>query len=192
MNSTLKFLKEFIIKPGVTGSIVPSSRVLAEAMVAAANLQHASCVVEFGPGTGAITDTILANLAPGAVFLAIEINPEFARLLRVKYPDINLVQGSATDTRRYLEDLGRNDCDVIISGLPFSTFDLTLQDAIMDTIFDVLSPGGRFLTYSYLQATLLAKGRRFRRKLYSRFSSVSTTPVVWKNVPPAFAYRVVR
>ncbi len=192
MHSTFKFLKEFAIKPGVVGSVVPSSRALAEAMVAAADLPGASCVVEFGPGTGAITETIRANLAPGSAFLAVEINPEFVQLLRTKYPDMHLVQGSATDTRRFLEDMGRSHCEVIVSGLPFSTFDEPLQDAIVDTIHDVLAPGGRFLTYSYLQATLMAGGKRFREKLFSRFSSVTTTPVVWKNVPPAFAYRVVR
>lgn len=53
---------------------------------------------------------------------------------------------------------------------------------------DALRPGGRFVTYTYLQSPLLAGGKRFRKKLHERFSEVGETRMVWLNLPPAFVY----
>ena len=53
---------------------------------------------------------------------------------------------------------------------------------------DVLKPGGQFVTFAYLQGLLLPAAKRFRGLLEQTFRQVTTSRVVWKNVPPALAY----
>lgn len=57
-----------------------------------------------------------------------------------------------------------------------------------DTIIDVLKPGGKFLSFAYLQGLLLPAGMRFKRKLYARFNNVTKTRTIWLNIPPGFVY----
>ena len=42
---------------------------------------------------------------------------------------------------------------------------------------------------AYLQGLMFPNGQRFRRLLGEVFRGVEISPVVWKNIPPAFVYR---
>jgi len=55
-----------------------------------------------------------------------------------------------------------------------------------------IPPGGRFSTFTYLHASWLRAAHRFRDLLGQTFSTVTTTRVVWRNFPPAFAYRCTK
>ena len=83
-------------------------------------------------------------------------------------------------------------CDCIVSGLPFTAFSGQLQDDLLAALDDVLAPGGRFVTFAYVGGLLFPGGRRFRRRLRAEFGDVTTTPIVWGNVPPAFVYRATK
>ena len=54
---------------------------------------------------------------------------------------------------------------------------------------ELLSEGGYFATFAYLQGLMLPAGIRFRKLLNELFSEVTTSRVVWKNLPPALVYR---
>lgn len=186
--STLGFLKQFILTPNVTGAVAPSSQALAEVMVDAAGVGEADVVVEFGPGTGVFTEVIIRKLPEDSHFFAIEINPMFVELVRKRCPGVLVYEDSATNTAEYLNKAGFNACDCIVSGLPWASFDDELQDALLDTVLEVLKPDGRFVTFAYVQSPFLRKGRKFRDKLEKRFGNLHTTRTVWRNIPPAFAY----
>lgn len=187
-----RFFGEFLRKPGATGAIVPSSPGLARMITDAAGLEQASLVAEFGPGTGAFTEAILGRLPQGADFFAIETNEAFVAATRRRCPHARVYHDSAVSVRRYVEACGHSSCDCIVSGLPFAAFPPALQDDLLRAIDDVLAPGGRFVTFAYLQGLLLPPGRRFRRRLSQQFRQVSVTRTVWLNVPPAFVYRAVK
>jgi phosphatidylethanolamine/phosphatidyl-N-methylethanolamine N-methyltransferase len=51
-----------------------------------------------------------------------------------------------------------------------------------------LKPGGRFITFGYLQSLVLPAGRNLAVLLPTYFTSVSKSSVVWQNIPPAFVY----
>ncbi|HOX04018.1 MAG TPA: methyltransferase domain-containing protein [Candidatus Paceibacterota bacterium] len=186
--STLKFFRNFIRHPQATGAIAASSSRLAALITDSARLEDARVVLEFGPGTGVFTERIVSRLAPGARFLAIEINPEFAAATRRRCPGVQVVEGSAVDARIHLQALGETRCDRVVSGLPWAAFPEALQDQLLATLLAILRPGGLFLTFAYPQGVWLPAGRRFRRKLMSRFAEVRTTRIVWLNLPPAFVY----
>jgi len=181
----LILLKRFLKHPREVGALAASSKALSRAVAEAANLQDAETVVEFGPGTGVITEMVLERLPQDATFMAIETAPEFVEILRNRFPDLNVINDSAVNTRKHLEEVGKDFCDSVVSGLPWAVFDDALQDALMDTLLNVLRPGGRFSAFMYTSALLLRGGRRFRRILGERFSTASVAEVVWANLPPA-------
>jgi hypothetical protein len=59
---------------------------------------------------------------------------------------------------------------------------MQLQDKLLATVLDVLKPGGKFLTFAYLQGLLLPSGSMFRKKLHAKFKKVKTTGTVWLNI----------
>ena len=187
-----RFLGEFLKAPGSIGAVAPSSAQLADAITEAAGVRQARVVVELGPGTGALSAAILRKLQPNATYFAIEANPSFVDEMKQRYPNVCVHHDSAVAIRRYVEAAGHTHCDCIVSGLPFATFPDQLQDDLLTAIADVLSPGGRFATFAYLQSRLVKQGRRFQRRLRAKFPGVSTTPTVWGNMPPAFVYRAVK
>ena len=189
MREHLKFVASFVRHPLSVGAVAPSSRFLARRMVEDMGLEEAQTVVELGPGTGSFTQAIETRLRPDAFFLALELNPEFATLLASRTSRATVIQDSAEHIARHLEAHGRPQADAIFCGLPWASFPVSLQERIMSAVIDALRPGGRFATFAYIHACWFPTARKFNRWLRSRFPSVSTTRVVWRNLPPAFVYR---
>ena len=184
----IQFLKQFVLHTAKTGAVAPSSEGLADLITETAGLHSASAVIEFGAGTGIFTEKILQKISDETRFFALEINPDFVKATRKRCPDAVVYQDSAANAKKYLDGLGINECDCIICGLPWAAFSEELQNELLDTIIDVLKPGGRFLTFAYLQGLLLPAGMRFKKKLSTRFNSVTKTRTIWLNFPPAFVY----
>ena len=183
---------EFVRTPTKVGAVAPSSWRLAELITDAAELNRASVVVEFGPGTGAFTEVILRKIKPGTVFLAIEANASFAAATRKRCPDVQVFHDSAVSVRTHLEACGQQSCDCIVSGLPFASFTDAQQDEILAAVQDVLTPGGRFVTFAHVMGVVWPQARRFRRRLHAEFSQVSYTDTIWRNIPPAYVYRAIK
>jgi len=188
----MTFLREFIAKPAAIGAVTPSSRFLARTMVSALDLHKADAVLEYGPGTGAFTTHILRKLKPGAHFAAIELNPAFADRFQARYPDVQLFRDSVANVEAICRRAGIPAVDCIVSGLPWATFPQSLQRECLDAMMRILRPGGRFVTFTYLHSLMLPGARQFSKLLPQYFSEVSKSPVVWLNLPPAFAYRCRR
>ncbi|MBI5093110.1 MAG: methyltransferase domain-containing protein [Candidatus Hydrogenedentes bacterium] len=191
-SETLRFLKEFIAAPALVGAIAASSPGLAESVTEIAGVSRSSVVVEFGPGTGAITGAIVDKLQRDATFVAMEVSEKFVQATRKRFPGVNVVHDSAVNTGKYLSELGASHCDCIVSGLPWSTFNPDLQQDLLNATYNVLRPGGRFATFMYLMSPALPAGRRFIRQLKARFGNVKVSRPVWLNLPPAVVISVVR
>jgi phosphatidylethanolamine/phosphatidyl-N-methylethanolamine N-methyltransferase len=178
----MSITREFLRHPMLTGAIAPSSPRLAQTMTAGLGLERAANVAELGPGTGVFTEAILALLRPEARLTAVEINPRFAGELRSRFPQVDVVTGSA-------ERFALESVDVVVSGLPWTAMTANRQERILDTLTASLAPNGRFTTFAYAHAAWTPPARRFAASLRSRFAVVERTPVVWGNLPPAFVYR---
>jgi phospholipid N-methyltransferase len=175
-----------------TGAIVPSSDALGKAIVRNLDLSHAKAVVEYGPGTGAFTTYVLQSLDSDARLIAIEINPRLAEMFRKQHPDIQIFQDSVANAREICSSAGIDQVDCIVSGLPWASFPQSKQVEFLDEMMRVLRPGGQFVTFAYVHGLMLPPGRRFSRILPKYFSSISKSPVVWNNFPPAFVYSCTR
>jgi len=183
-----KFISEFVCHPKAVGAVAPSSSNLARHLVETVDWTHTTAVVEYGPGTGSITEEILNQLPATTTFLAIEISSRFAAMLRTRFPGVCICEGSVSQVKDHCDANGVVQVDAIVSGLPWASFSEEDQSAYLDATMQVLRPGGQFITYGYLQGLVLPAGRRFRRKLQRYFSEVRVSKPVWANLPPAFYY----
>lgn len=178
MADFMVFLRRFIEEPGRVGSIAPSSRFLCRRMLKKVNWSTADVIVELGPGTGAFTRAIYGKKRPDAHYLLVERDPQFRAMLHARFPGV-VIREEAVNLHHYINELGVDHADVIISGLPFANFPEELRASILNEVQTVLAPGGLFITFQYslqLQSELEA---RFRRV------DVDFTPL---NIPPAFIY----
>jgi phospholipid N-methyltransferase len=192
MGATLRFISRFVTQPTRVGAIAPSSRRLGQMITADIQLEQADTVVEFGPGTGAFTPHILQRLKPGATFFALELDPVLCESFQQRFPDVPVYCDSVANVREHLAANGQSDIDCIVCGLPWVSFRQSYQDELMAGTLDALADGGRFATFTYISGVWMPSARAFRRKLGQWFTRVTTSPVVWANLPPAFVYRCVK
>jgi phospholipid N-methyltransferase len=192
VQQTLRFFGRFVTNPAGVGAVAPSSDQLARAITAWPRLDRADVVVEFGPGTGAFTQRILDRLGDGATFFAIERDAGMVEAFRRRYPDVEIHCDSVANIATHLRRHGHAAVDCIVSGLPWAAFSGRLQDELLNAAVAAMPDGGRFVTFAYLQGTLLPAGRRFRRRLDAHFSEVHRSSVVWRNLPPAFVYQCTK
>ena len=185
-------MREFIAKPTTIGAVAPSSEYLARMLLEGLDLQNARAVLEYGPGTGSVTDHIRKAISPRTRLAAIEVNPRMASLFRQRHPDVTLFEDTVANARRICDYAGMDLVDCIVSGLPWAAFSEPLQVKFLDEMMRVLRPGGRFVTFAYVHGLALPTAIRFADLLQKYFATVSKSPVVWRNVPPAIVYRCRR
>jgi phosphatidylethanolamine/phosphatidyl-N-methylethanolamine N-methyltransferase len=183
-----KLMSQFFKDPQSVGTIHPSSRELAEAMIEPVDFTVPGTILEYGPGTGAITSVIAERLTEQTRYIGIEINKEFCKDLSLKFPNLTFVNKSATEAASVLELFAIDKVDAIFCGIPWASLPASLQREILDGAARYLRPGGMFITYAYLQGLILPGAWALRRNLKARFPTVRTSRIIWNNVPPAFAY----
>lgn len=187
----VRFLKEFVTRPQEIGAIVPSSPALAREVVRSVDWDEVQVAVEYGPGLGAITREILTR-TEGKDFFVIELNEAYAERFQRTFPHVPLYRDSVANVVSIAAEHGVEAIDCVISGLPWAIFSDAVQEELLDAMFQVLRPGGQFVTFAYMHGLALPAGRRFRDKLSQRFRKVERSPVVWRNTPPAVVYHCVR
>ena len=178
--SALKFILQYITKPRTVGAILPSSKYLAKKMIAQVDFDKASCIVEYGPGTGVFTDEILGRRKPDTRLILLERNPEFADQLTKKYENtknVIVINDTAEQIGKYLNMYSIPKADAIISGLPFASLPKETSENILKETKKHLCDGGKFITFQY---TLLRKG--FFAK---HFCEITITHEI-RNIPPAY------
>ncbi len=186
------FLKEFAADPRATGSVAPSSSALAKEILRGLPLDSSQTVLEYGCGTGAFTSEIMDAISGSCQFLGIESNLSFIRQLRSKFPNVSIHHGSVADVRSICDQYDIGEVDCIVSGLPWAVFPHEAQVKYLKEMMRVLKPGGQFVTFGVLTGLLFPASYLFARMLPDYFSEVSRSPIVWRNIPPAYIYRCRR
>ncbi|MCP8970150.1 class I SAM-dependent methyltransferase [Ectobacillus ponti] len=180
--NALRFIQEYMKNPSEVGAVMPSSRQLARQMIEAVDFQTASCMVEYGPGTGVFTDELVRNKRPGTTLLLLERNADFCKELEKKYhhvPNMYVIHDSAAEVSQYLAKYGYSKADYIISGLPFTSLPAGVSRQILQQTIQVLGEEGKFITFQYTKVK--------QKFFHSYFPCIHTKRVYW-NVPPAFVF----
>jgi phosphatidylethanolamine/phosphatidyl-N-methylethanolamine N-methyltransferase len=158
-------------------------------MIFGTSLETAQMVVELGPGTGAITQSIVSSMSRDASFLALEVDSRAVQRLRRRFPELNIYQASAEAIRIHLRRHGRREADVIVCSIPWAVTPEEVQRRIMRQVAAALAPNGVFTAYTYIGAARTTRGRHYGHLLRDLFCSVEVSKMVWRNVPPALVYR---
>lgn len=187
-----RFFREFLANPIATAAIAPSSAALADRMLASIDWGSVGSIVEYGPGTGSFTREVLRRLQQvgntRCRFLALELNPRLARQLAADIEGVTVREGDASDVARFAKEVGFDRADYVISGLGWPSIKPTIRDRILEATRMVLGPGGEFRTFGYHIGLTLPGAWGFRRTVRRLFDEVHISPVVWRNIPPAFVY----
>ncbi|MCC6785469.1 MAG: hypothetical protein IT457_21640 [Planctomycetes bacterium] len=187
LRDAVHFFGRFLKSPGSVGAVLPSSRFLARELVGdLSSLRPGDAVVEYGPGTGAITRRIAEVLPEGVRYLGIELEQSFVRRLQQRFPKLGFHHGSVADVEEILAAEGLPRPSRIVSGLPFASLPRAVQEAVVDGTARTLAVGGEFRTFQYVHAWPLTTAKRFRAAMDARFSRFTRHGPIVRNVPPAF------
>ena len=172
-----RFLRSWIERPLLTGAVAPSSKHLAQTMASYIDPRAPGPVVELGPGTGPVTDALVARGVEQERLVLVEYNPEFTQLLRRRFPRATIVCADAYNVTDALADVVTEPCAGFISGLPLFTKPLEQRLQLLEAAHDMSRPHAPFVQFTYaVVPPMPARSPRY---------SATASERIWRNVPPA-------
>jgi phospholipid N-methyltransferase len=205
------FLHEFRRTFYTTGAILPSGRFLSAALARyvgdGKELKVAGPrrILEVGPGSGAVTDSIVDRLGPDDRLDLVEINPNFVELLRTRFaedPRLAAVSSRVQIFPRPIQEMAdQGRYHLIISGLPLNNFPARDVEDILGVLTSLLEPGGRLSFFEYIAIRKIKScvGKTAARQRLREVGQVINAALrkgevrreaVWLNVPPAWVHHV--
>jgi phosphatidylethanolamine/phosphatidyl-N-methylethanolamine N-methyltransferase len=183
---TALFLKRWLRRPLAMGAVVPSGRLLAEALAQTTLAEidgRDGHVIELGAGTGEVTKALLAAGIPPARLALVERDPELAAFLRRHFRGPQIVEGDAARLPQLLMGAGVSKVGVVISGLPLLSLPADVVTGIVHGVFDALPRGAALVQFTYGPAPPVPKGLRESLHLVGAHGRR-----IWRNVPPAVVW----
>lgn len=177
------FLSKFLLHGVRVSAIAPSSEALAAEMCARVNPSRRQTIVELGAGTGAVTEVALAKMHANSRLVAVELDEDFATLLRLRCPRAEIIQGDVRRLDDLLAPLELGPIDLVISSLPLPSLPMETRRAL----FDWLNENAPRACYS--QLTLVPW---FFESFYRNLFEHVRFKVVFRNLPPGGAYHCWR
>ncbi len=170
------FLRGLLSDPHAVSAPTPSSPALSAAIAAKVDISRPGLVVELGPGTGVVTEALLARGVAPDRLVTIEACSYFAQLLRERLPQVTVIEGDAFAFEQYLPQ--GSQIAAIVSGIPLLLFPAARRQMLIERGLAVQGQGGAFiqLSYGWLPPIKPAAGMKLRRS------------VVWRNFPPAHVW----
>ncbi|REJ75349.1 MAG: hypothetical protein DWQ47_07660 [Acidobacteria bacterium] len=186
MKENLEFLSAFFKDPLAVGAVAPSGPALSRKMVEGVEPSPDSMILELGPGTGPVTKAVSRILPDPDCYLAIELNEKFVDRLRKDHPDLRIVQGSADDAVAIHKESGLGKVGYIISSLPFVSLPSEVTSSILNELDKFMEKGCVFRTFQYAHGYRLPPAVKLRERLEERYGPTERSPLVVRNVPPAY------
>jgi phosphatidylethanolamine/phosphatidyl-N-methylethanolamine N-methyltransferase len=177
LDDDVRFIRTWLEKPLAVGAVAPSGRALARTMAGYVDPSVAGPIIELGPGTGSITEALLAQGVSPLRLVLVEFDPTFCRLLRERYPGAMVVEGDAYNLKRLLASLLHGPASAVVSGLPLFTKPLQMRLRLLFEAFGLMAPGAPFVQFTYnAMPPIPTRLDRVRAQASER---------VWMNIPPA-------
>jgi phosphatidylethanolamine/phosphatidyl-N-methylethanolamine N-methyltransferase len=177
-----RFLKTLIAAPRLTGAVAPSGRALARAMARAIGSPSQGLVVELGPGTGPVTQSLIeTGVAPQRLVL-LEYDVAFCNLLKQRFAHASIVQGDAYDLPGALAPFADLPIAAIVSSLPLLNQPPPRREKLIGEAFALMGPSGVFVQFTYGLLSPIP-----REACANRYSAIRSRPILL-NLPPAFVW----
>ena len=177
-----RFFYGWLRNPRRVGAVLPSGAAVGKLLVT--GVRPGARVIELGGGTGTVTQAILDAGVDREDLLVLEKDPGFVKFLRRRFPGVKVIQANALELDIYANELSGAP-DFVISGLPLLFFTNEEKKRLIDNVFAVLAPRGRFHQFSYVaRCTVPAE------QLRAVGARASLIGVALFNVPPCFVFRL--
>jgi phospholipid N-methyltransferase len=161
----------------------PSSKSLAAAHCRHVDSAREQVIVEIGAGTGAVTQAVLDRMHPRSTIVAVEIDQEFAAILRRRCPAAIVLCCDAAELPQRLKALHIEHIDLMISCIALPHVPVAVNEAI----FGCFKRLGRDAVFT--QQTLVPM---VYRRMYTRMFEEVRFRFVPANLPPGGVYHCRR
>jgi phospholipid N-methyltransferase/membrane protein DedA with SNARE-associated domain len=179
------FFRAWLKAPLRVAAVVPSGRALAAAITAEIGPDSAP-VIELGPGTGAFTRALIARGIPESQLALVEAGPDFAALLRDRFPGAQVLCMNAARLGA-ADPFDGEKAGAVVSGLPVLSMPPKTVIGILNGAFGHLRPDGAFYQFTYGPRCPIPRAILDRLGL----KAVRIGRAV-ANVPPAAVYKITR
>ncbi len=186
MKENLQFLQAFLKNPLKVGAVAPSSPELAAEMLVGIKPDENNIVLELGVGTGAITKYLQQIIPNRESYLGIELDAEMVRTLGQNYADLNIVCGNAAESYRIHQESGLGKVRYLVCCLPFVSLPKEVSESVLLEIEKFMDEGCELRIFQYAHGYYLPPAIKLREFLRNRYGKSKRSPLVLKNVPPAF------
>jgi phosphatidylethanolamine/phosphatidyl-N-methylethanolamine N-methyltransferase len=185
LSETLTFLRALTSDPGVVGAIAPSGAALARLITS--EIKHDSGhVVEFGAGTGAFTQALLAQGVREKDLTLVEYRSDFAHLLKERFPEARVIRMDAGNLHKQ-KLFHSASVGAIVSGLPLLNMSPRKVISVLTGAFRHMRPSGAFYQFTY--GPRCPVPRTFLDRLDLRATYLGSALI---NIPPATVYRITK
>ncbi len=144
------FFKRFLQRPFQVASIIPSSKALVERVASKMDFTAPRVIAEYGPGEGVHSREIARRMSADSTLLLFELDPDLSRDLERQFgddPRVHVINGDAAQLPEELGRLAIEECDYVVSGIPFSILEIEKKRALLQKTHDAIKPGGAFIIY---------------------------------------------
>lgn len=186
MKENIQFLRAFLKNPGTVGAIAPSSPELAETMLSGLKPDKDNIILELGVGTGAITKHIEPILPDSESYLGLELDEKLYHALRLAFPRLHITQGNACEAFQIHKDSGLGKVKYLVCCLPFVSLPQKVAEEIYRQIDMFMDDGCTLRIFQYAHGYYLPPALKLRERMRSRYGKSKRSPLVLKNVPPAY------
>ena len=179
----IEFIYQFLDKPKIIGSIIPSSKYLTKKILSFLDFNKEElCLLEYGPGTGPFTSEIIKYLKPSDKLIVIELNQKFAKVLKEKfkrYKNVKIYEDCVANTKKILDREGIKKIDYIISGIPFSSLPKEVTNDILINTQSIMNHQTLFLTFQY---------SKIKKATFNEHFNILDIKFVLRNIPSAYVF----
>ena len=177
LDDEMRFIASWLQHPLKVGAVSPSGRALARAIAAEIDPAVPGPIVELGPGTGPVTEALVARGIAQERLVLVEYDPEFCTLLRRRFPAATVIEGDAYTLADTLAGIVREPLAAVVSCLPLMTRPLSVRVRLLTAAMRLLQQGAPYVQFTYaMTAPIPSRQRRYR---------ITSSPRIWKNLPPA-------
>ncbi len=175
----MSLFRRFLSSPRTIGSLAPSSRRLASAMLE--TVGNKTPIFEIGAGAGAIS-RLICERAPGILIVLFEQDRVLADKLRRHLADAVVIEGYFHQTINEVHEIPERL--VLVSSLPFKSLPPELCASTVAALSSILakSPDRRLIQYTYLKGPpFVPQHEDLQWRRLTR---------VWVNFPPATVWEL--
>ena len=185
LNDEARFLKSWFENPLRTGAISPSGPVLAKNMANFVQPDQQGFVLELGPGTGPVTEALLARGIAENRLVLIEFDQDFCALLRRRFPQARVIKGDAYNLVQTLSGFNFGLFAACVSSLPLMSRPEAKRVSLVMEALGLCAPGASFIQFTYAPMSPVP--------LRTPGVEARGSKRIWRNLPPAsvWVYRAV-